>query len=954
MSRRKITFMDGYDSETAPVDGSIDEAAIHTDVNSEIVDIDEKTAPVGADEILIEDSEDNDSKKSVKVSNLPISTATQSALDDKADSTDLTAHEADTSTHGVTEIVGKDEVQVLTNKSTSDNFNIGGNSIITGDLTVNGTTTTVNSDTLEVVDANITVNKDGDENSANLGKAGITVEMSDATDTYIGFDSTKASKWTIDGKEIVTDSDTQTLTTKTIDADSNTISNLEVDNLKAGVIDTDLATVSASDDTIPSAKATKAAIDIVDGDLTTHESDTTTHGTTGNIVGTSDTQVLTNKDIDGGTASNSNRITLPKNTSANLNGLTDKEGTLAYDTTLSTLVVNDGSEWNEISGAGGGVGGINFCLNPDAEDDTTGWAIYNDGAVEKPIDGTGGTPTVSFSRITAGGFVLRGDGSFSFTKPASNVQGQGFSYDFTIDYTDQASMIEFSMDHRILTSQDYNDGDIVFYIYDTHNNKLIECADGSMQAGEWVSTKLSFQTAPDSLTYRLIGHVAADHTDQVNLYFDNVKISPAAPAVFGTPSTDWEEFTPTLDDDTNINLNEALHRRVGDTLHVKGAIGWNGVGAGSAFLISLPDGLNIDSDFNTQFGTATWFEYGVGYNVLTVLKNTSTDVFLAEIGTTNVFGGSQASSSDYLYYEFRVPIAGWSANVAMSETTSNRDVYVEYTDTLGQAVANGSNITFNTKVVDTHGAFNGTTFTAPRSGVASISIQYGTANVTPATEAQFLGTGIIVNGSAINYNKSVISGQTTVSTSYSASSKIEIQLSKGDAVTFTFFENFPAVNKATDNKYNRLAIKMNSGSQTIAASEKVFARYNSTSLSLSTGSDQVLIYGTKKSDTHNAYNTSTGIFECPRSGLLTVFGSIHVDALPTSNSYINIAIVINGTKEKRNYPVNSSIPDSQMGFIISGEFEVNKGDEITVLFYKSQGGTISPDAYDNEVSFRID
>ena len=54
---------------------------------------------------------------------------------------------------------------------------------------------------------------------------------------------------------------TKTLTNKTVNADNNTISNLEVDNLKTGVLDTDLTTVSASDDTIPSAKATKTALD---------------------------------------------------------------------------------------------------------------------------------------------------------------------------------------------------------------------------------------------------------------------------------------------------------------------------------------------------------------------------------------------------------------------------------------------------------------------------------------------------------------------------------------------------------------------------------------------------------------------------------------------------------------------------------------------------------------------
>ena len=54
---------------------------------------------------------------------------------------------------------------------------------------------------------------------------------------------------------------TQTLTNKTIDVDNNTVSNIEVDNLKSGVLDTDLTSVSASDDTLASAKAIKTYVD---------------------------------------------------------------------------------------------------------------------------------------------------------------------------------------------------------------------------------------------------------------------------------------------------------------------------------------------------------------------------------------------------------------------------------------------------------------------------------------------------------------------------------------------------------------------------------------------------------------------------------------------------------------------------------------------------------------------
>ncbi len=66
-------------------------------------------------------------------------------------------------------------------------------------------------------------------------------------------------------QEIVGTAATQTLTNKTIDVDNNTISNIEVDNLKSGVLDTDLSSVSSSDDTLASAKAIKAYVDANSG-----------------------------------------------------------------------------------------------------------------------------------------------------------------------------------------------------------------------------------------------------------------------------------------------------------------------------------------------------------------------------------------------------------------------------------------------------------------------------------------------------------------------------------------------------------------------------------------------------------------------------------------------------------------------------------------------------------------
>ena len=89
---------------------------------------------------------------------------------------------------------------------------------IDGDLTVNGTTTSVNTDVLDVEDANITVNKNGTQASADAQDAGLTVEMSDATDAVIGYDSTLTSKFKLgesgDLREIATTSHAPIVTGK--------------------------------------------------------------------------------------------------------------------------------------------------------------------------------------------------------------------------------------------------------------------------------------------------------------------------------------------------------------------------------------------------------------------------------------------------------------------------------------------------------------------------------------------------------------------------------------------------------------------------------------------------------------------------------------------------------------------------------------------------------------------
>lgn len=131
----------------------------------------------------------------------------------------------------------------------------------------------------------------------------------------------------------------QTLTNKTIDGDDNTLLDISLTSLKTVLADAGNFIVrNGSGVPVSNTKAVPSGV----------------------VVGTSDSQTLTNKtltapvinsgDIDGQTASNSSRITIPKANKAALDALTRKEATIVYADDQNTLYLDDGSTLSPIGG----------------------------------------------------------------------------------------------------------------------------------------------------------------------------------------------------------------------------------------------------------------------------------------------------------------------------------------------------------------------------------------------------------------------------------------------------------------------------------------------------------------------------------------------------------------------------------------------------------------------------
>ncbi len=589
------------------------------------------------------------------------------------------------------------------------------------------------------------------------------------------------------------------------------------------------------------------------------------------------------------------------------------------------------------SGSGTSGTGVNFILNPDAESDTSGWATYQDAAGATPVDGTGGSPTVTWTRSTSS--PLTGTASFVLTKDAANRQGDGASYAFTIDSASQARVLAINFDFIVgsgtfVAGSSGVDSDIECYILDVTNNVLIQpssyklFSNSSTISGHFSA---NFQSASNSTSYRLIFHCATTSASAYTVKFDTVQVGPSS-YVYGTPITDWTAYTPTFTGFGTATSVNFISRRVGSSLEVVGTftagtntgveaqitLGYGGANANVITVSTLPT-LGLAGKFVGGTASATWFGGGAvtmeaSKTYMTLATQTSSTSGLSKI-LANALNSSGAYSINASF-----PITGWSSSVQMSDSADQR--VVAFYATHSQTVNNTTPTLTLTSVYDDVGGLSTNTYTVKVPGKYIIKGSIRTASaawtVTNAVELSYSKNGAAtvpigrVNPATGTYVVQVNGNDT-------------LNLVAGDTIVFKGYSDVS--NTAT----GYVAIERMTGPSAIGATETIAARYTNTAgTSIANSGDVKVPFATKDDDSHGNFVTDT--YTIQTAGRYRISGNINFASSLYAAANTVVASIYKNNSIAAVGPTTSiggAITD-QVGVAVTATLKLVAGDTIDV------------------------
>lgn len=608
------------------------------------------------------------------------------------------------------------------------------------------------------------------------------------------------------------------------------------------------------------------------------------------------------------------------------------------------------------TGGGGSVGKNyisqynNGTCNGDFESgNSIGWNLCTVSSISNglPSGITVGAGSVATSVISTGQIA----GQFSLQTIYPNVANQGIITDvFTIDTEDQAKVMTFKFYYNVTSGASNSNfsgtssNTFIVGIYAVNGSNI-----GWIQpAGVYSMTQSSggsgiatgtFQTYSDATQYRFAILCANAPSASVTMVIDDVYLGPQT-APIGAVVTDWVSYTPTL-----IGVNGVAYtnqtttgqwRRVGDSIELLINSSFTGTPASgtSYFRWTLPTGLSADttkvSSVSGAVGVARAFQ--AAYYTGTVFYESATTIAIAgDTGTGNFWGASSPSAfanTHTISFTARLPVVGFSSNVQLSNDTDTRVVAFNIAATTTTSVPPSSNtkvVFAGTPGVDTHSGWQSANnrYVIPVSGVYRIS------NLIVTSPSVNFGTNtLLTNIIYINGNNDGTLGWGVGNGTYqfSAYGSTTKNLKAGDFVEIFAFQNTAGtITLANGNSY--LNIERLSGPSVIAASETVAYRGERTAGNYVLNNTATLFVPNSTSlDTHNAMNTTTGVYTVPVSGIYEVIFRIPFSTAVSgsvSQASINMA-----TEEVYSYVTTDSTNVNVRTIVVASMRRMNAGSTI--------------------------